>query len=94
MTWSFYSFLSERDFGMEISVSKSKFKPRALEYFRKVEKTGQPIIITDRGKPVVKIVPYSEEPTEALKVLRNSVVAYVNPTDPVGLEDWEILTVE
>jgi prevent-host-death family protein len=79
---------------MDISVSKSKFKPRALEYFREVEKTGQPIIITDRGKPVLKIVPYSEAPTETLKVLRNSVVEYVNPTDPVGLEAWEVLTLK
>jgi len=70
-------------------VSKSKFKPRALQYFREVERTGKVLIITDRGKPVLKIVPYSEDPTEALKALRNSVIEYVDPTEPVGLEDWE-----
>lgn len=77
---------------MENLVTKSKFKPRALEYFREVERTGKALIITDRGKPVLKIVPYSEEPSETLKLLRNSVIKYENPTDPVGLNDWEVLT--
>ena len=76
---------------MEHQVTKSKFKPRALEYFRKVERTGEALIITDRGKPVLKIVPYSEEPSETLMLLRNSVLKYDNPTDPVGLNEWESL---
>ena len=76
---------------MDEFVSKSKFKPRALEYFREVEKTGKELIISDRGKPVLKIVPYSENPLESLKMLRNSVIKYVDPTEPVGIEDWESL---
>ncbi len=76
---------------MKEFVSKSKFKPRALQFFRKVEQTGNEIIITDHGKPVLKIIPYSEEPSEELKALRNSVIKYEDPTTPVGLEDWESL---
>jgi len=73
------------------TVSKSKFKPHALEYFRKVEKTKNELIITDRGKPVLKIVPYTEDPSEILKALRNTVVSYDDPFAPVGLDDWESL---
>jgi prevent-host-death family protein len=76
---------------MEEMVSKSQFKPRALEYFREVEKTGKELIISDRGKPVLKIVPYTENPEEALKALRDTVVKYDDPTEPVGLDDWEAL---
>jgi len=76
---------------MKEMISKSKFKPRALEYFRLVEKTGKPLIIADRGKPVIKIVPYSEDPEEALKALRGSVLSYERPLDPVGIRDWESL---
>jgi len=72
-------------------ISKSKFKPKALEYFRKVERTGQEIVITERGRPVVKIVPYAVDPEEALRSLRGTVVAYRDPTEPVGIEDWEAL---
>ena len=72
-------------------ISKSKFKPRALHYFREIQRTGQELIICDRGKPVLKIVPYAENPEEALKPLRNTVIKYEDPTEPVGLEDWEAL---
>ena len=74
---------------MDNVISKSKFKPRALEYFRQVERSGKELIITDHGKPCVKIVPFADDPSQALKALRNTVVKYDNPTDPVGLEDWE-----
>ncbi|MEW5709884.1 MAG: type II toxin-antitoxin system prevent-host-death family antitoxin [Pseudomonadota bacterium] len=72
-------------------VSKSKFKPRALELFREVQETGEELIITDRGRPVLKIVPYAPKPDEGLQPLRNSVLKYEQPTEPVGLEDWEAL---
>ncbi len=76
---------------MEQMISKSKFKPRALHYFREIERTGRGLIICDRGKPVLKIVPYAEDPEEALKALRNTVIKYEDPSEPVGLEDWEAL---
>ncbi len=76
---------------MENIISKSKFKPRALHYFREVEKTGKELIISDRGKPVLKIVPLSENTEKILKSLRNTMVKYENPTDPVGLDEWESL---
>jgi prevent-host-death family protein len=70
-------------------ISKSRFKARALEYFRMVERTGRPLIITDRGVPVLQIVPYQRDPGEALRALRDSVVRYESPMAPVGEEDWE-----
>lgn len=79
------------EFLMEKIVSKSKFKPRALELFREVQETGQALIITDRGRPVLKIVPYAPEQDEGLLPLRNSVLKYEQPTEPVGLDDWEAL---
>ena len=72
-------------------VSKSSFKDRALEYFREVETTGNELIITDHGKPVLKLVRYDLDPRVALEALRGSVVRYDDPTEPVGQEDWEFL---
>lgn len=72
-------------------ISKSKFKPQALKFFRQVEETEQPLIITDRAKPVLKIIPYREEFTDVVKELRNSVRHYVDPTEPVGENDWDLL---
>ena len=72
-------------------VSKSAFKARALGYFRQVERTGKAVIISDHGKPVLKIVPYEYEPDQSLEALRGSVRRYERPTDPVGRDDWESL---
>jgi antitoxin (DNA-binding transcriptional repressor) of toxin-antitoxin stability system len=76
---------------MERIVSKSQFKPRSLEYFRLIEETGETMIITDRGKPVLKVMPYTANPDNSLKILRNSVLKYDDPTEPVALEDWKAL---
>ncbi len=76
---------------MKTNISKSQFKPRALHYFREVERTGKPIIITDRGKPVLKIVPFSFNYEEILGTLRNTVIRYDGPLDPVAPEEWEAL---
>lgn len=76
---------------MKGPISKSRFKARALEYFREVERTGQELVITDRGRPVVKLVPYRADPGRALLALRETVVRYDAPTEPVGDEEWEAL---
>lgn len=74
---------------MTTKVSKSRFKANALALFRQVERTGKPIIITDRGTPVLTVAPYRDDPEAALRMLRETVVKYVAPTKPVALEDWE-----
>ena len=74
---------------MATTVSKSVFKSRALEFFRQVEATGKPIVITDRGTPVLTLAPYREDTPSALLLLRDTVVKYTAPTKPVGADDWE-----
>lgn len=76
---------------MSLTVSKSRFKAHALELFRQVERTGGEIIITDRGRPVLKIVPFAAEPSRLLSELRESVVRYDEPEEPVAVDDWEAL---
>lgn len=39
------------------TVSKSALKARMLEYLRNVEETGEELVVTDHGRPVLKIVP-------------------------------------
>jgi hypothetical protein len=73
------------------SVSKSIFKAKALELCRQVESTGKGLVIPDHGKPILKVIPYSHDPEEALKAFRGSVLRYDNPLEPVGVEDWEAL---
>ncbi len=64
-------------------ISKTKLKPRLLEYLRKVQSSGKELVITERGRPVLKIVPYREKPSEVIKALRGSVTKYQAPLKPV-----------
>lgn len=41
-------------------VSKSTLKAKMFEYFRELEEGGEELVVTDFGKPVLKIIPYSE----------------------------------
>lgn len=72
-------------------VSKSALKAKALDYFRQVEQSGEPLVITDRGRPVLEIVPFRGDPDEARHALAGSVLGYEKPTEPVAAEDWEAL---
>lgn len=73
------------------TISKSRFKARALELFREVEKTGVPIVITDRGRPVLRLEAIAAKGELALEQFRGCVLAYEEPLEPVGAEDWEAL---
>lgn len=72
-------------------VSKSQFKAKALEYLRRVEATGEPVIITDKGRPTIELRRLRTEQRTPLERLRGSVIEYHSPTEPVSTDDWEIL---
>lgn len=70
-----------------ITVSKSKLKPKVLQILREVEELRQEVVVTDRGRPVAKILPITEQPDEVFKKLSGSVLEYADPTEPVEV-DW------
>lgn len=76
---------------METKISKSKFKAQALEIFRRVELTGQPVVITDHGNPTLILRKYAASPLTPQQRLKGSVIRYDNPLEPVGDSDWEVL---
>ena len=44
-------------------VSKSVLKAKMLEYLRRVEETGEELVVTDNNVPVVRIVPIRKRRT-------------------------------
>ena len=40
-----------------IKVSKGQLKAKMLEYFRRVEQTGEELIVTNNHIPVIKVIP-------------------------------------
>jgi antitoxin (DNA-binding transcriptional repressor) of toxin-antitoxin stability system len=77
---------------MPAHVSKSQFKAKALEYFRQIETSGEPLIVTDHGKPALEIRRLPEQKHNPLEKLKGSVLWYDGPFDPAVDEDeWEVL---
>ena len=73
-------------------VAKSEFKPKAFEYFRIIESTGEEILITDHGRTVLKISKYSGSDDDILESLKGTVTHYDEPMEPVSVEEWEALS--
>jgi antitoxin (DNA-binding transcriptional repressor) of toxin-antitoxin stability system len=74
-----------------MEISKSQFKSKALELFRRVEADGERIVVTDRGTPTLEVRRYVDRTRAPLEVLRGTVVRYDRPTDPVADDDWDAL---
>ena len=54
---------------------------------RQVESSGEVLIVTDHGKPTIEVHPYRLAAPNPLDQLKGSVIDYVDPMEPVGLED-------
>ena len=46
----------------ERRISASRFKAECLGLLDEVSTTGQPLVVTKRGKPVARVVPVEEAP--------------------------------
>lgn len=73
---------------METEISKSHFKAHALEIFRHIEKTGNPVVITDNGTPVLTVTKHQPSAPAPLTRLKGSVLRFDDPTAPVD-ETWD-----
>lgn len=71
------------------SVSKSKLKAQLLEFLRLVESEGEEIIVTDHGRPVVRISKYAQAPSteELFGEMRGKVKYFEDLTTPTT-EEW------
>ena len=75
---------------MTDSISKSKLKSRMLEVFRELEATGKELIVTDRDRPVLKIVPIQQKATvsDLFGPIQGLVVYHEDINFPT-LAEWE-----
>jgi len=69
------------------TVSKSEFSTRVREYLQLVETSGEKLIVTEHGSPVLEIHPYRAHESRPLDILRGSVMHYDRPADPVENDD-------
>ncbi len=74
---------------MEITISKARLKARMLEIFRQLEENGGELIVTDHGKPVLKIIPLKDTSTvdEVFQELQGQVT-YLEDINTPNLVEW------
>ena len=75
-------------------VSQSHFKAHALELFREIEASGQPLVVTDHCRPTLEVRPYRPTdlpPVDPRQELHGSVVRFDDPFAPVAEGDWDAL---
>jgi len=75
-------------------VSKSALKARMLEYFRQVEETGEPLIVTDHGKPVLQVVVMQQKRPAAellaeFRARAHGPVRFVGDPDEPTIDEWD-----
>jgi len=65
------------------------FKARCLAVMKKVQMTGEPVIVTKRGAPVVKVVPVESEKNDIFGFMVGKVKIVGDIESPIPVE-WEV----
>ena len=73
-----------------ITISKSKLKAKMLETFRQLEASGEELIVTDQGRPVLRIIPIKKAASVA-EVFGDvqGKVAYREDINAPTLAEWQ-----
>lgn len=68
-----------------------EFKARCLSVMKRVQATREPVLVTKRGKPVVKIMPASQAQDDVFDCLRAEMEIVGDVESPViPAEDWNL----
>ena len=75
------------------TIAISEFKATCLAVLERVRRTGTPIVVTRRGKPIAEVVPPSLASSEAgwLGSMTGTAKIVGDLVEPVSWNDWEAL---
>jgi len=69
----------------------SAFKAQCLKVMNDVQATGEPVTVTKRGKPVVKVIPAESEKDDIFGFMAGKAKIIGDIESPVvPLKDWKI----
>jgi prevent-host-death family protein len=74
--------------GNMINMSAGEFKAHCLQVMETVRKKHETIIITKRGVPVAKLVPFEEEPKSLFGFMKGALTIQEDITKPLE-EPWD-----
>ena len=70
-------------------MAAAEFKAKCLAVMEKVKQTGEPVVVTKHGKPMVKVMPMPQKDAEVFGYLADKIKVVgdvINTTPP---EDWD-----
>ncbi|MFZ0804880.1 MAG: type II toxin-antitoxin system Phd/YefM family antitoxin [Candidatus Sulfotelmatobacter sp.] len=74
------------------TIAAGEFKARCLQVMEDVRTKRTTVLITKRGKPLAKLVPPDEQPSDVLGCLAGKVEILGDIVSPITpLEDWDSL---
>jgi len=72
-----------------MKISAGQFKAQCLKLMDEVKTRHEEIVITKRGKPVAKLVPYEETPVPIHGFMKNTVMIIGDVVSTTG-EKWDV----
>ena len=74
---------------MPTTVSKSKLKTHMLRIFREIEQSGEDLVVTDHGKPVLLVTPLrSKQQVVAVFADFQGQVRYTEDINSPTTDEW------
>jgi prevent-host-death family protein len=73
---------------MDNKIAISQFKAHCLELIEKLQTDGQPIIVTKRGKPVAKVMPFNNEKVSLFGILKHKAEIKGDIIDAIDVK-WD-----
>jgi prevent-host-death family protein len=75
---------------MSRMIKASEFKAKCLALMDEVERTGESVVITKKGKPVAELVPHRASRPKALGLLKDRLFITGDIISPIDVE-WNAL---
>ena len=73
-----------------LTLSISEFKAKALGVLEQIAQTGESVVVTKRGKAIVKVVPFSDDVAVNVPgTLTGTVLAEEDIVSPLGADIWD-----
>ena len=70
-------------------MAAGQFKNRCLAVMDQVQKSGEPVLVTKHGRPVVKILPAEKLGDDIFGCLADQAVVIGDVMSSTPLEEWE-----
>ena len=72
------------------TIAAGKFKAQCLQIMDEVEKTGRPVVITKRGRPIVELGPVVKRPLTLRGAMKGQIMIKGDIVGPLQ-ERWNAL---